>query len=346
MKRITKLISIMALLVLFLLPAAPAHAMGPFDGGPVIFGGNYTLASGEILDGDVVVFGGNVVIEMEALVNGSIVVFGGSISIEGTVRDDVVLIGGSGSMGEQAVIRGDLVTVGGSMVRAEGARVEGEVRQESAIEIPIPSAPTVPEVPQVPQFQPMDTSNVPGAPEFLNFLDPIGSAVNVLVQAVLMGALAMLLILFMRPQMERVGQTAIINPLMTGGVGLLAVLALIIAALILVITLVGPLLVAILFLAAWLFGIVSLGLEAGERFTRAIGQEWPAVWVAGFGTFLVVLISQGIGLVDCVGWLVPFLLGVVGIGAVTLTIFNARMANRPAAAVPAPGPDDALPPPA
>jgi hypothetical protein len=96
---------------------------------------------------------------------------------------------------------------------------------------------------------------------------------------------------------------------------------------------------------AWLFGIISIGMEVGERFTRAIGQTWSPVWTTGFGTFLFVLVVQGIGLAPCIGWLAPFLLGVTGVGAVVLTFINSR-AKPPIVAAPAAGPDEALPPPA
>ena len=78
MKPVTKLLSVLALLALLLIPVSPAFALelGPYDGGPVIFGGNYTLKSGDTLNGDLVVFGGNVTIEEDALVEGSIVVPG------------------------------------------------------------------------------------------------------------------------------------------------------------------------------------------------------------------------------------------------------------------------------
>jgi len=333
----TKLFFVLAISSLLLVAAAPLSAGGPLDGGPVIFGGNYTLVSGDTLNGDLVVFGGNVTIEADAQVKGSIVIFGGNISLDGTMTGDLVLIGGSGAMGEKAVIGGDLVTVGGSVSRAEGAVVKGETRTEPAIEIPaptIPEAPSVPEIPAVP--------NVPEPPIW----NPIGSAFGVLGQAVLIAALAMLLALFLRPQMERVAQAFTLQPLVAGGVGLLTVfvfpLLLVFMAVTIILILGIPFAVLALVLA-WLFGIVSLGMEVGERFTRAIGQDWSPVLTTGFGTFLLVLVVQGIGLAPCIGWLVPFLVGATGVGAVMLTWIGSR-ANPPRAAAPAPGPDEALPP--
>jgi hypothetical protein len=337
MKHTTKLMTVLVLLALMLIPAVPARALGPYDGGPVIFGGNYTLVSGDTLNGDLVVFGGNVTIEADAQVKGSIVIFGGLITLDGAMTGDLVLVGASGSMGEKAVIQGDLVTVGGSLSRADGARIEGQIRNDPTIEIPAPTIPVIPNAPA--------TQIAPNTPPPSDFFNPFGSAFGVLGQAVLIAALAMLLVLFLRPQMERVAQTLVSNPLMAGGVGLLTIPAVIITGFILILTIIGPLVLGFLFLAAWLFGIITIGMEVGERFTRAIDQNWSSVWTTGFGTFLVVLITQGIGIVPCVGWLVPFMLGVTGIGAIVLTFLNSR-AKPPIVAAPAALPDEALPPPA
>jgi len=270
-------------------------------------------------------------------VKGSIVIFGGNISLDGTMTGDLVLIGGSGAMGEKAVIGGDLVKVGASFSQAEGSRIEGEIRDEPAIEIPAPTIPEAPSVPEIPA-----APNVPEPPIW----NPIGSAFGVLGQAVLIAALAMLLALFLRPQMERVAQAFTLQPLVAGGVGLLTVfvfpLLLVFMAVTIILILGIPFAVLALVLA-WLFGIVSLGMEVGERFTRAIGQDWSPVLTTGFGTFLLVLVVQGIGLAPCIGWLVPFLVGATGVGAVMLTWIGSR-ANPPRAAAPAPGPDEALPP--
>lgn len=340
MKRATKLFALLALLTLVFFPTASARAMGPFDGGPVIFGGSYTLESGDTLNGDLVVFGGNVTIEEDATVKGSIVIFGGTIKLDGAMTQDLVLIGGAGSMGEKAVIEGDLVMVGGSMTRAEGSRVEGEIRDNPTIEIPAPPVPEVPEVPPVPEVPTVPEVNQPN----IN-IDPIGSAFGVLGQAILIAALAMLLSLFMRPQMERVADTLVRQPLVSVGVGLLTVLASPLVALFMVLTIILILVVPFLALAlflAWLFGLIAIGFEVGERFTRSIGQSWSPTLTAGFGTFLLVLIAEGIGLIPCVGWTVPFIVGVTGVGAVAMTILDSR--KRPIMAAPASGPDEPLPP--
>lgn len=331
MKRATKLFTLLALLALAFLPTASARALGPFDGGPVIFGGSYTLKSGDTLNGDLIVFGGAVTIEEGALVKGSIVIFGGTIAMDGAMTQDLVLIGASGSMGEKALIEGDLTMVGGSMTRAEGSRVEGEIRDQPTIEIPPPTMPQIPETPIAPE------PNIEVAPG--------ESAIGVLAQAVIIAALAMLLALFMLPQMERVSQIFARQPLMSGGMGLVAALISPLVALFMVITII--LILAIPFFAlglflAWLFGVIAIGLEVGERFTRSVGQNWSPTLTAGFGTFIVVLVSQGLGLIPCFGWLAPFLLSCAGLGAVMLTILEER--KTPIVAAPAQSLNEPLPP--
>ncbi|MEW5941250.1 MAG: polymer-forming cytoskeletal protein [Chloroflexota bacterium] len=337
MKPLPKLFSALALLALLLIPASPALAKGPLDGGPVIFGGNFKLESGDTLNSDLVVFGGNVEIEVDAVVKGSIVVFGGTVTMDGTTEGDIVLIGGSGSLGEKAVVKGDLVTVGGSFTRADGSRVEGEIREDPTIEIP---APVVPEAPKPPE--PVD----------VNAYSPLGQAIQALIMAIVMGLLAMALVLFMQPQMDRVAQTAIRQPLVAGGAGLLAFFAILVMFITIILIPVALLAVFILLPLAWVLGIVSLGMEFGERFTRAIDQTWPPALSAGFGTFLGVLIVGGLGVIPCLGGMVQALVALVGVGAVALTMFGSRpyppVMAGPVAGAPAPAsaldPGEPLPP--
>jgi hypothetical protein len=77
---------------------------------------------------------------------------------------------------------------------------------------------------------------------------------------------------------------------------------------------------------AWLFGIIAIGQEVGERFTQAINQTWAPVLSTGFGTFLLLLVGGFIGLIPCVGWLLPFVVGLVAVGGVAMTLFGTRSA--------------------
>lgn len=335
MKKIGYLMST-ALLTLTMIAAAPASSIGPLDGEPVIFGGNYTVRSGETFDSDLVVFGGNVTVEEDASVTGSIVIFGGNVSIDGAVGGDLVIIGGAGSLGEKAIVSGDLISVGGAVSRAEGSSVGGDVVDQPSIEIPsIPSIPSIPNVPSVP-----GAPDAPLPPAFIN--DPVSSAFGILGRAIGIAILAMLLSLFLRPQMERVAQAAVSQPIMAGGVGLLTMIFLPMVMLIMAITLILiPLSILLVFVMAfaWLFGLVALGMEVGERFTKALEQTWAPVLTAGFGAFLLAMVSESLALIPCVGWVATMLIALIGIGAVALTWFGSR--GYPAVGVaPAPAKGD------
>ena len=340
MKFKNKILHALILLALLLIPAAPAFALGPYDDGEIIFGGNYTLESGKTVDGDLVVFGGNVEIQEDALVKGSIVVFGGNVTLDGTMEGDLVIFGGSGSLGPKSVVEGDLVTVGGSVSRAEGSVVKGDIQNEPAIQIPAPTVPDIPE-PNGP------LPDLPATPIDIEPINPVNDAVQALAMAFVMGALAMLLGLFLQPQIERMSQTITAQPILAGGVGLMTLVVFPMALLLMIVTLIlipVAALAVIVLGAAWVFGAVSIGMEVGERFTRAINQTWAPVLTAGFGTFFLFLVVGGIGLIPCIGWVLEFVVGLVGIGASVLTVFGSR-SYPPAMAAPAAGSvEEALPP--
>jgi hypothetical protein len=331
MKNTFKFLTLMLALALLLLPASTVYARSASGGlldGRVIFGDNFTLESGDTLTGDLVVFGGNVTIEEEAVVQGDMVVIGGNVNLNGTVTGSTVSIGGSTSMSETAVVKGDLVTVGGSLSRDPGSEVEGEIITNiPAPNIQIPNVPSPPSVPNPPSPPNPPDVNFNFNP-FWNFLRMFGTAIAV-------SLLAMLASLFLQPQIERVSQAVFGQPVIAGSFGLVTIIAAIVASGILTLTLI---LIPVAFLVllvvplAWLFGLIAIGTEVGERFTHAINQTWAPPLTAGLGTFLMMIVVGGIGLVPCAGWLVLALVALLGIGGVVLTLFGSR--SYPHVAVP------------
>ena len=99
----------------------------------------------------------------------------------------------------------------------------------------------------------------------------------------------------------------------------------------------------ILLVLAWFFGVVAMGAEVGERFTKAINQVWSPVLSIGFGTFLLVVAGAVIGSIPCLGWLVVALFGLVGVGAAVITLFGTRPVQVPGLTVFTP-PTDPGPP--
>jgi hypothetical protein len=117
----------------------------------------------------------------------------------------------------------------------------------------------------------------------------------------------------------------------------LALFSVLIITLILTIPLI--IVIAIVFAAAAVFGWVGLGTEIGLRLGSALKTEFPLPLAAGLGTFLLNLVGNGFGLIPCVGWVVPMLLGLVSLGAVILTRFGTRsfsitVAQAPVESVP------------
>lgn len=333
MKR--KLSTLILLLALLFVPTASAQAQSPDNGDVFLLGQNYTLASGETLDGSLAVIGGNVMIEEGAKVNGDVAVIGGSLTIHGDVDGDVAIIGGN--MTISAEVDGDLAIIGGQAVLTETARVDGnvttmggQVEKETGAEItgtitnnaPPVDVPDVPAVPNAP-----DVPDVPAAPKFDGLINPLWEAFSVFARALAVAAVGMLLTLFLQPQLERVADAVTQQPLMAGSFGLLAVVVAPLAILLMVVTLIlipVAIVVAMLLPLAWLFGMIALGQEVGERFTKAINQVWSPVLSTGFGTFLLVLVVGFIGLIPCVGWMLSFLVTLFALGGVAMTWFGTR----------------------
>jgi hypothetical protein len=330
MKNTFKLLTLMLLLALIILPTSAVYARslsGRMLDGRVIFGDNFTLQSGDTLSGDLVVFGGNVQIETDATIQGDMVVIGGNVTLNGTVTGSTVIIGGSTTVNESAVVKGDLVTVGGSLSRNPGSEVGGEVITNiPAPDIRIPNV-QVPAVPNPP---------TPPTPEINFNYNPLFRFFRMFGTALAVSLLAMLASLFLQPQIERVSQAVVGQPVIAGSFGLLTGVLAPFVLVILVVTLIlipVAVLAAVALALAWLFGMIAIGTEVGERFTHAINQTWAPPLTAGTGTFLMMLVVGGIGMIPCIGWLATSLVALLGVGGVVLTMFGTQNYPRVVAPV-------------
>jgi cytoskeletal protein CcmA (bactofilin family) len=333
MKPIVKIASLVLLVLLVFVPMQSAAAKGTSFDGQVIFGQSYALKSGETLTGDLLVFGGSATLDEGATVTGNVVLFGGSLVVNGQVSGDVAVTGGTVIIGSSAHIHGNLTTVGASLERAEGAQIDGQIFNTATSWVGTgdngnnPISPNTPATPVVPSVH-------------INF-DPFGPLFNAFGQALSLAVLAMLVMLFLAPHAGRVAHAVLVQPLTTGGLGLLTVIVAPITLVLLTVTIILIPVVAVaivaLFVAA-VFGWIALGYEIGQRFTIAIHQNWHPSLSAGLGVFALTLVANAmtsIPVLNCVGWLVPFLLGLAGLGAVIMTRFGTQSVVIPAAAGPA-----------
>jgi hypothetical protein len=330
----TKIITFLLLLALLLFPTASAQAQSQNGNDVFLLGQNYTLKSGQTLNGSLAVIGGNALIEDNATVKGDIVliggnltingdvsgnvaIIGGNLTISGKITGDIAVVGGQAALTKTADITGDIAAIGGQLEKDPDAKVSGDIVNNS----PLSGIPNTPNAPKTPNI------NVE--------VNPLWDVVNVIWRALAIAAIGMLLTLFLQPQLERVADAITHQPVLAGSFGLLAVVVTPLAMLIMVVTLIlipVAILVAFVIPLVWLFGVVALGQEVGERFTKAINQTWAPVLLTGFGTFLLLLVGGFIALIPCIGWLVVFLIGLVAVGGVTITWFGTRSAARISAA--------------
>lgn len=328
MKLKHKTLTFLLLLALLFLPTGSVYAQGPGPGsGRVVFGSNITVTSDEPFVGDLVLFGGNVTVEADAHLDGDLVVIGGNIVSQGLLNGDVVVVGGQIKLEAAAVVSGDVVLVGGQIQRAEGARIEGELINNVAPQIDIPNGKVPPVVPGVPDAP--DVPSTPALPSVVNVdFNPFFEFGRVFASSLLMAFLAVLAVLFFQERLDKVSHAVVSQPLMVGGIGLLSVI--VGAALFLTVIPV----VALVF--AWLFGVVAMGKEVGERLARALRQNWEMVVSAGLGTFLLMFVVGSIQAVNnfswvlgCFTWIIPAAVGLLAVGSVVVTRFGAQAVQGP-----------------
>ena len=282
----------------------------------VIFGDDFTLASGQTIDGDLIVFGGNAVIEQGAVVTKGVVVFGGNVQIAGDVKEDVVLFGGNADLQSTAIIGGRLVTSGGNVSRQDGAVVEGgESHGFSEGDFPFSG------------ITPRSGYEIP------SFFDPfyllaMGGA-RAVGTALALGIIALTVTSLWAQPVQRVTNAITAAPTAAGGFGLLTLIAGVLLVVITAVTIClapASILIAFLYVLALIFGWVALGTLIGERLVTTF--NWtrlnPAM-AAGLGTVLFSLVASLVSLVPCLGAVINIGLAAIGMGAVALTRFGSRL---------------------
>jgi len=330
--------ALFAALLLGLIFPTVAHAGPPsaprFED-RVVFGGSFTLPSGEVLDGNLVSFGGVVHIQAGSRVNGDVVAFGGSISVEGEIQGNLVALGAVLSLGETAVVEGDLITPGSEVQSASGVVVEGQVITESGpFDFSVPSADTF-------------DFNLPSALRPQNFLSTGFARLTdlwwFLLRIFAISALAVLVTVFLPEHTKRIATATVQQPVPSAGLGLLTLLVLAPLSILLAITIIlipFTLLSLILLGVAVAWGWVALGTELGHRLADAFHQDWPPVLAAGAGTFTLSLVFGMVGWIPCIGWLVGLIGVSLGLGGVILTRFGTQEYLKPVAPVVADSPEE------
>lgn len=314
MKTLSK-ISLIVLILLMAMFAFPGTALAqtPNNGNDqMVFGGTYTLPAGQTLTGNLVVFGGLATIEKGAVVTGDIALTGGSLNVSGEIKGGITSVGGSINLSDTAVVDGDINTVGGTLNRSGQTVIKGNISTSGpgAIRLPL-------------NWNLNGLRNLPLADIF----HPIGNVLWGIFQSLAVAALALLVVLFMPTPTRRVSNSIIAQPVVAGGLGLLTVVVapalvvlLAITILLIPLSLIGILLLAVAFLYGW----IAVGLEAGDRLAGLFKVQWAAPVSAGIGTLVLSFFSSIFSLIPCVGWVLPTVIAILGLGGVFLTRFGTR----------------------
>ncbi len=317
---------IMMLFVLALLTVlvAPVAAQGS-DPGKLVLGGTYTLSSGQHLRGDLGVVGGPATVEEGATVHGDVMVAGGALHIAGRINGDIAVFGGAVTLERSAYVDGDLVNIGGSVQRSPGAIVTGDVREGGSFDLPMGPGPMF--APGMDRFTPGPEVNIqqsPGQWLALALLRMIRTVIMILALA----ALALVVALFWPKGIERLGQTAMHQPVLVVLVGLLSWvvgLGLFVVLAVTICLIPVALLLALVLLVAVLLSWVVAGWLVGRKLLAALNLRNATVVVeAAIGTLVLATIYFLVGIIPCTEFIFGVLIASLGLGAIVLTRFGTR----------------------
>jgi hypothetical protein len=319
MKTQNRFISIITILLVlsFLLLSGCASSSNEDD--KIVMGGTFRLADGETIDGNLSVFGGAVNLEKGSTINGEVTIIGGSVISSGTINGGVNGLGGSISLTDTAVVQGDVTTIGASVIKSNDAKIHGRVTSQSEGGVQIPDIPRV------------------VAPTLLK---PFGDVLGGLLNSLVVGVLAVLVVLFLPRQTSNIGAAITGSPVTAGAIGLLTLMLFPIVILLLILTLcLIPIGLAGLIVMSFgmLFGWIAIGLELGKRIAVLFKADWAPAVNAGLGTFILTILTSLFGAIACVGWVVPTLVILLASGGVVMTVFGTRSSdNYPSARRPEP----------
>jgi cytoskeletal protein CcmA (bactofilin family) len=254
---------------------------GTVDGDLSAFAG--TVQVDGRVTGDVSAFAGNVVLGPNGTVDGNFSAATGSVIIAGTVGGDVEAATEEVSLADTAVVFGD-VTYDGTLDRAAGATVAGTVSEGDV---------------SVSPFGDADSPVPPWVFDVYGFLTNL--------------ALGAVLLLAIPAFSNRTVRQALDDPVRTGGIGLLALVAVPVALALLAVTIVG--------LPLSLFGLVAyvLALWIGAVYGRLVVGTWLLDQVDVDNRWIALLVGLVlVGLVTRVPWvggLVELVVLLLGFGA-------------------------------
>lgn len=320
----------------------------------VSVGSPLTVEADEVAE-DVVVIGAPLTVEGE--VEGDAMVIGGNVDVSGHVGGDLGAIGGHVSLADTANVEGDVIAVGGKVEREPGARIGGDISGVSLGRHGL----------NVGDWLRFDLHPWrPGLTPW--FFSPTRNVLNGAGGIIFLCVVASVLLLIARGTVERAGQVIAAEPWKAGFVGFLSMVLLSFVGLILLISIIGWPVLALMILVAiavFFLGFTAvacrLGTWAERHFNLRLGSIYLAAALGilliqicslaadalGFASWPLLLLVLMLGMF---GFLIQFAAWMVGFGGVVLSRFRPVPVLSGAAAPPppppAPGPMQQLPEPA
>jgi len=312
-------VALLLILVTFTWLALPATVHAQETGnGQIIFGGVYHLYDGETLENGLVIFGGQGILDEGSVVKGDIFIAGGTLEVAGTVEGNIIASGGTVILANTAVVKGNIDLIGAGFRNDDGT-VEGEISQNDSLNFNFLNVPAE----MIPHLAPLSIPDV-----FQSVLKPIGDFLWGVLSILATAALAAMVVLLLPKHTERLAKSITLQPVLSGGMGALTLLVAPPLLLLLVITIilipVGLLGIMLLALAS-LFGWVAIGYEIGQRMSVLFKQNWAPVVCGGLGTLVLNVMARILVIIPCIGWLLPAVVLVIGLGGVFISRFGTRI---------------------
>lgn len=305
---------------------------GVVIGDCAVMGGSL-IVNGRI-EGDAACFGGS--IEVPGQISGSAACFGGNVNVDGQIGDELAAFGGNVSLGPKSQVGGDVSIMGGKVDKSEGATVGGEIK---ALELG------------------MFNQFIPGMVRTTSQQvrhNPVRSRLLVLGVwfSLILGLLVLVLLAaaFFPKQVEAVAKASLEDTWKSAGIGILIQVALAPALLLLIITLFGPLLLGLMFLAGCIMALAAFGLIISQRWHHVVNKPAPSTLAAvalGYGLLMSFLLAGNLinlagSPFTVLGWILIIVNFIavwcgtaLGLGGVWLSRFGTVKTYRSQPAVPA-----------
>lgn len=299
-----KRMTFMIIIVLFLVLPVTASATTQLRGQIVQFGNPVVVEQDEVIKGDVVSFFGAATIQ--GRVEGDVVGIFSPINVTGgEVTGDTVAIFGPVSL-EQAALGRDAISIFGGLSAGTGTTIDGSAIAVMGSGLDVREAVIAGDRIDVAGFLP---GNISG----FTVLGLLFAALMVIkhVTAFVVGVLA---IVIFPDRFERMADHAFEDIGRKTMIGLLVNLGVFVLIVILAVTVVGAMLIPLVFPAFMLLefaGNTTMKMAFGRKIAGGMGQKWGSILELFVGTLLFLLLD-----ITLVGKLFTFIFKLIGMGMV------------------------------